>query len=184
MSVKSHPEQDLAAASLTLSLISPHDTYCSMREQLSARSEKTVKVGQEAMKLLYKEPIKEAVKETLAEEGLVSQQTAEQTQSNIADRLTPKESSTTQTKLEVTDSESADSGSSLLSPKVVIPAVALLGVALAIRRLGEGSLETEKLEEIVGKEDDTAMEDDMSKSTPSDSNHSEFSDDDATEVNV
>jgi hypothetical protein len=146
-----------------------------MQRQLPTRSGKTVEIGQEAMKVLFKEPIKEAVKETLAEEELiVKQRTLKQSDDSGYQQATLTQ--------QADRDESDDSGNSLFDPKIVIPAVALLGIALAIRQLGEGSLDTEKIDEMIGGETKPPMEEDMSKSAPSNPENSD--DDETEEVNV
>lgn len=118
-------------------------------------------MGQEAMKVLFKEPIKEAVKETLAEEGLTDKVDTERTEA---------------TEYEIR--ETTDERSSR-ARNVVIPAVAALGVALAVRRLSEGELEPEQVAEKIRGED-TSMEEERSP----ESGRSQYAEDDAEEVNV
>lgn len=134
-------------------------------------------MGQEAMKVLFKEPIKEAVKETLAEEQVVVKQTAVSANSEDTDQVKA-------TLQEETEDESEDSGSSLFDPKVVIPAVALLGIALAIRQMGEGSLDPEKLDGMMGQQGESPMEEDMSKSAPTNPENPDLDDDEAEQVDI
>jgi len=133
------------------------------------------------MKVLFKEPIKQAVRETLAEEGPVSGDASEQSWREGTDRRLGILESARSPKR--TSQQSTDGSSSVPGPKLVVPAVILLGAAIALRRRSGGGLETGKLEEMIGQ-DDTSMEEDMSKSTPTDSENSQFSDDRTGEVDV
>ena len=136
------------------------------------RSERTVQIGQEAMKLLFKEPIKEAVKETLTEEGI-----NEGVKSERTDRLSQK--GTTQ---KLSKSEMNEDKSGGIISNIVIPAATVLGIALALRQLNEGQLEPETVAEKIRGEE--TSEEDMSESTPSNSGRSQFAENDSEEVNV
>jgi len=118
-----------------------------MKDKLSTRPEQVAQVGQKAMILLFKEPIKRAVKEVLVEEGVVSPQAAE------------RASSATES-ASWADDESADEGSKLPGPRALLPAVGFLGIGLALRRLNESSVDTEQLRSETRHESDAAMEDD------------------------
>lgn len=146
-----------------------------MSEQSPTRSEQTVQMGQQAVKILVKEPVKEAVKESLSEEGLTGELEDEQ-------RVHPSQGEGTQSQDEPDETGAEASSSRLLT--VIVPAAALLGVALAIRQLSDGELSPEQVAEKIRGEDDTQMEEDTSKSASSESGRSQFAEDDPGEVNL
>jgi len=123
-------------------------------------------MGQQAMKVLFKEPIKEAVRESLAEEGLIE-----------GKRL--KQSGETST-----DSSSAASENERSTIRnVILPAAAALGVAFAARQLSGSELQPEQVTEKI-RGGDTPMEEDMSKSDSAESGRSQFAEEDSEEVSV
>lgn len=139
-----------------------------------------MEMGQQAMKVLYKEPIKEAVKEALAEEGVISNRTAVQSKRDETDHVQSMLRSRQDKETDTAD----ETGSSFPGSKTIIPAAMLLGAAIALKRLREGSLETDKLDEIMGMESTPSMEEDMSKSVPGGPDKPDFPDEEAGEVDV
>lgn len=128
-------------------------------------------MGQEAMKVLFKEPNKEAVKETLAEEGIT-----ESSKSELKDRLSQEE--TTQ---EIYGSQETEDESGGVIRNIVIPGAVVLGVVLALRQLNEGQLEPDNVaEKIRGAEQ--SMEE--STSEHADAGRQQFAEDDSDELNV
>jgi hypothetical protein len=98
-----------------------------MREQLSSRREVATDIGQEFMKVMIREPVKQAVQEALAEQGVLDE---EDIQYKMED-------------------ESDDDGG-ILSLKTMVPLIASIGIALAVRRLGEGSLDWNRPSDMIG----------------------------------
>lgn len=125
------------------------------------------------MKILVKEPVKEAVKESLSEEGVTGE---------LEDEPQPSQGEATQPQDEPDETEAEESSSRLIT--VIVPAAVLLGVALAIRRLSNEELSPEQVAEKIRGEEDTPMEEDMSKSASSESGRAQFAEDDPGEVNV
>ena len=140
-----------------------------MSEQSPTRSEQTVQMGQQAVKILVKEPVKEAVKESLTEEGVTGEHEGER-------REQPSQREGTQPQEKPDETGTEESSSRMIT--VVIPAAALLGVALAIRRLSDSELSPEQVAEKIRGEEDT------SKSTSSESGRSQFAEDGPEEVDV
>lgn len=132
-------------------------------------------MGQQAVKILIKEPVKEAVKESLSEEGLTGELEDEQS-------AQPGQGEATQQQDEQDETEAEESSSRIIT--VIVPAAALLGVALAIRRLSNGELSPEQVAEKIRGEEDTPMEEDMPKSASSESGRAQFAEDDPEGVNV
>lgn len=84
-----------------------------MRQRLSTRTEEAIDTWQLVAEQIIREPVREAVREALADEG-----------------VTPRGSVTGRP----TGEESADGGSSVLAPKLLVPLFGLVAVMLYARR--------------------------------------------------
>lgn len=147
-----------------------------MKDQIPTQPRRAVEIGQEAMKVMVKEPIKEAVKETLDEEDVIPREEARDSQSVRPER-TSSETESPQSE----QSQPPDSDSGLSGRKMIIPAVALVGIALALRRLSEEQLDTEQLSAVLDDDGEPSMGEEPESASSEDS-HREPTDDEAAEV--
>ena len=128
---------------------------CSMQQKLFGQSDRTVEIGQEAVKVLVKEPVREAVHEVLAEEDVLVREHSGEMNKVDVEKQSADESS-----------ESADESGGRLSAGKIIPILGVVGIAIALRRIGGDKLNTERIEAVINREEGASMEEDMSKSTP------------------
>lgn len=108
-------------------------------------------MGQEVVKMMIKDPVKEAVQEALAEEQLLEETSRERPQT---ESQSPTESQ-----------ETEDEESGMLSLRRVVPILAILGIAIAVRRIGEDKLEAARPGEIMSQESQERAETGGAQST-------------------